>query len=231
MSDRLLVGIPTRSNVDGLADLLAFMSREGLSSSTVVFDHGHDSEQGREVLAKAEADGVRVVKAATWAFYEMWNEARSMAYHGGCEAVALLNDDIRLPEGGLMAVCEQLAQHPEVGLLGFDYERKAAKGIARKIGLRVVSGTPRRGGVGGWAFMLRADLWPTTGPISEEYHIWYGDDELFCMVEDAGLSLAICEGVGVDHDTSVTLQAFPELLSKREQDLRLFIERWGSHRL
>lgn len=230
MSD-LLIGIPTRSNASGLRRLLGFLDDEGLLGATVVYDHGHTTDEGRAALADALRDGAEVVDAKGWPFYGMWNEARREAYARGRDVVALLNDDICLGAGGLRLVCDVLLAHPEVGLVGFDYTRSPSETTDPEAGLRVVSGTPRRGGIGGWAFALRADLWPTIGPVSEAYHIWYGDDELFCMVEDAGLSLAICEGAGVEHETSTTLNEFPELRLQTDSDLQLFVSRWGSHRL
>lgn len=216
----LLAAIPTRANWQGLAPLLHHLSSTYVD--TVVYDNGHQTDDGRRVLAAAP----RVVDAVGWKFYAMWNHAWKTAHDRAYTAVALLNDDITLDEKSLETAYGYLSDE-RVGIVGLNYERRTAQGSDPKLGKRRTSGSYRLHGIGGHAFLLRASLWGKVPPIDERYNLWYGDDHLFASVERAGYELCVALGAPVDHQESTTSNMFPELLALTGQDAELFRSHFG----
>jgi GT2 family glycosyltransferase len=220
---RLAVAIPTRSNWQGLQTLGDHLWAEGLGHDTYVFDHGHSTGKGRGVLGGF----VHVVDARRWPFYRMWNEGWRRSAEAGYDAVAMLNDDIQLAPGGLAVAAQVLADQPDVGVVGLNWRRQVSDGLVPDFPVRDVVGAHRRGGVPGWAFLLRCSLWGQVPPIDEAYHIWYGDDELFALVKKHGYRTVLATGVPVDHATSATLRKHPELLELSTADHLRYVRRWG----
>jgi hypothetical protein len=216
----MLAAIPTRSNWQGLRPLLAHLASLGID--TVVYDNGHETDEGRAVLA----DHRRVVDATGWRFYSMWNHAWATAATNGYTAVALLNDDITLHDRSLEVAYTHLADE-RVGIVGLNYGRRVAEGADHDAGSRVVSGSYRLHGIGGHAFVLRSALWGEVPPIDERYFLWYGDDHLFASVERAGYVLKIALGAPVDHEESTTVNKHPELLARTGEDAELFRSYFG----
>lgn len=220
---RLLVAIPTRSNWQGLNKLGDLLWADGYGENTIIFDHGHHTAKGRETLGKF----LNVVRSEGWPFYRMWNEAWRTAHEEGYDAVALLNDDITLAPGGLTEASRIFETDDKIGVVGLNWQRQVYDGLVLNFPVVDVKGAHRRGGIPGWAFLLRANLWGQMPPIDEAYHIWYGDDELFALTAKAGFRTVIATGVPVDHETSVTLQKHPELSAKSGEDHQRFVRRWG----
>jgi len=221
---RLLVAIPTRSNWSGLEALSDFLWADGHGHDTIIYDHGHVTGRGRRVLGSF----ARVVDARGWPFYRMWNEAWRTAHRQKYDAVALLNDDITLAPGGLTVAAHLLAADPTIGVLGLNWGRPCSAGVDATQSLVEVVGAHRRGGVPGWAFLLRASLWGEVPPIDEAYHIWYGDDHLFASARAANYRLCVASGVPVEHATSMTLRQHPELLVRTSDDEQRFLQHWNT---
>lgn len=218
----LAVAIPTRSNWEGLSSLLEHLATLDVAR-VVVYDNGHETAEGKEVLA---GHG-HVIDAVGWRFYKMWNHMWESAANGDFDVVAILNDDITLHDDSLEVAFRRFQQAPQVGLVGLNYHRAVAEGADFKAGYKKVSGSYRDGGIGGHAFLVRCNTWGTVPPIDERYSLWYGDDELFLQMKRAGFDLEIALGAPVDHATSTTSVRYPELLSLTSADGDLFRSKWG----
>jgi GT2 family glycosyltransferase len=168
-----------------------------------------------------------VVNARSWKFYKMWNDGWRYAAEHGYRAVAFLNDDITLADGSLTEATNALLTHQDYGLVGLNWRRRVADGVEAHAGVTPTHGSYRVYGIGGWAFVVRADLWGVVPPIDEAYHIWYGDDELFASMEAHGYRTGLVVGAPVDHERSTTCDLFPELMAKTQQDHDRFVRRWG----
>jgi hypothetical protein len=221
---RTLIGIPTRTNWEGLKALGEALWDEGYGHDVVVFNHGHHTMRGHETLGGFP----RVVFSEGWPFYRMWNEAWRLAHAERYDAVTLLNDDVTLAVGSIAETLRVLSEDPDIGIVGFNWWRPVKDGAEPGM-ICDVYGAHRKGGIPGWAFTLRADLWGQVPPIDEAYHIWYGDDDLFQSVHAAGHRTVLALGAPVDHTPSSTLSRFPELLAKTDLDARRFMHRWGTH--
>jgi hypothetical protein len=204
-----------------LALLLENLAEWGLP--VVIYDNGHESTEGRELLAQQPY----VVDAHGWPFYRMWNDAWQQSAEAGYDAVALLNDDIVLHPESLAIAYKRLMASNSMGIIGLNYDRPVANGARPLAKTKLVSGSYRNFGIGGHAFIVRSSTWGIVPPIDEEYVIWYGDDELFANMELAGYKLGIAIGAPVDHQASTTLNQYPELLAQREADAERFFQRFG----
>lgn len=217
----VLAVIPTRSNIDGLRSVTAHLTRLGIPAR--IYDHGHETYPAQAFL-HGRPD---VVAARGWPFYRMWNDGWRHAAENGYQVVAFLNDDITLADGSIDVAVDALNSHPDYGLLGLNWRRPLAAGIDPAAGVLPVRGTYRTAGIGGWAFLLRANLWGVVPPIDEAYHIWYGDDELVAAVDASGYGVGLALGAPVEHAHSATLDRFPELMARTGADHQRFVRRWG----
>lgn len=149
--------------------------------------------------------------------YHGWNLGLGLARTRRCR-VAILNDDIVLEPGALTDVARLMDDARDVAICGFDYTQSCLRQ------LRPVEGSYRHGGIGGWAFI--AD--PTRCPdADEDYEWWYGDDDLFFTVADAGHGLAIAEGCWVTHQGETTARNHPWTDKAKLRDLARFTAKWG----
>jgi hypothetical protein len=218
----VLAVIPTRTNFFGLKKLLDHLHILGIPAK--IYDNGHEDPEAQDFLSTRND----VVDANGWKFYRMWNNGWRYAAENGYDVVAFLNDDITLADKSLSEAANALLTHKEYGLVGLNWRRRVADGEECHAGVTPATGSYRVGGIGGWAFMVRANLWGVVPPIDEAYHIWYGDDELFCLMEQAGWKTGLAVGAPVDHEMSSTLDLFPELKAKTGFDQDRFVRRWGN---
>ena len=217
----VLAVIPTRTNLLGLRSVLTQLDR--LQVPVRIYDNGHDQYDAQAFL-HGRSD---VVNARSWKFYKMWNDGWRYAAEHGYQTVAFLNDDITLADESLAEAIHTLTSCSEYGLVGLNWRRRVTEGVERDAGVFPVSGSYRTYGIGGWAFVMRSDLWGAIPPIDEAYHIWYGDDELFATVEAHGYRIGLAVGAPVDHEQSATCDLFPELMAKTREDHDRFVRRWG----
>jgi hypothetical protein len=203
----------------GLLNLVASLLEQDVD--IIVYNNGYT-----EPLLDIPMD-VEIVDATGWSFYSMWNDAWRTSCDMGYGAVALLNDDIVLHHKSLRIAYKELLSNNRRGIVGLNYERPVSSGPDETLGSRQCSGSFRNHGIGGHAFILRASTLGRVPEIDERYNIWYGDDELFRNVEEAGYSLHVALGAPVDHYSSTTTNQFPELLGKTGLDRDLFLSKFG----
>lgn len=219
---KILVAIPSRAHFSGLSDVVDHCYTSETVHKVVVYDNGYEDADERAAIQ----DWGVWCDAVGWPFYKMWNHAWQTAAEQGYDCVALLNDDITLCEGGLAIAASRFSENPHVGIVGLNYERPVSMGIGEAAYLEV-SGSYRNHGIGGHAFLVRADTWGVAHPIDERYHLWYGDDELFDNMQRAGFLLEIALGIPVDHERSTTSAKFPALMALTARDAELYASKWG----
>ena len=215
----VLAAIPSRANHQMLEVLLEDLRTWNID--TVVYDHGYDTKAGKAVLRKHRA----VVNAHGWPFYEMWNDAWQTAYRLGFDAVALLNDDIFLHKDSIPVALDHITE--DIGIVGLNYKRSVIEGCDPSLGIKMVRGTYKDGGVWGCGFLINAATWGVVPPIDKRYHLWYGDDELVLQMEKKNFGVCIALGAAMDHRASTTTSKFPELLARTGEDYKLFTSKFG----
>lgn len=135
--------------------------------------------------------------------------------------VALLNDDLELAPGALVAAARYIDDDPTVAVVGLDYRSDAPEAPT---GLRKVSGTFRHDGVHGCALLVDANK---VREVDEDFEWWYGDDDLVFKAEQDGWSVALAEGCRVTHQGEATAVKREWTHMAKIRDRQRFIEKWG----
>lgn len=133
--------------------------------------------------------------------HHIWNEGVHLARDWRkAEAIAILNDDIRLPRNTL-AVMYEVMRASGAACIGVD--RRAPFGLPKSPTINFTSGSVERlmEQVTTWCFMVRADAWQD---IDERYQWWWGVGDLFVKIQDAGGKLGQVDGLGIEHVGSGT---------------------------
>lgn len=143
------------------------------------------------------------------AFARIWSERDDMLF---------LNDDIEMAPGTVGALREALTEVDLVSVASMP--NRAHVGASRWV--RRCTGTYRRNGICGWAFMVRKGKWPSGG-IDERFKIWFGDDDLVHKIARTG----VLEGVTVRHEESTTVNSIPNVDKLLAQDWNLWFKELG----
>jgi hypothetical protein len=154
--------IPSRYEPVRLAVLLMTIVDE--CESILVLDNGHDP-----TLADLSGGRITVVDARGEGLYRMWNRGREWA---GVGPVAILNDDISISPGTLLAM-EAALDDPTVGI-----SYPGTETVTDPLGPYQMTG---------YCFAFRADL--PVGPFDESWHWWCGDTAFEREVLRAGFSV------------------------------------------
>lgn len=153
--------------------------------------------------------GVEMVQAPGLTIYQEFNEFAWS--HNKTHHLAYLNDDIVLRPGDLPKLASALSEY---GLVS-GTERQDRTGV------RPVVGSYRMDGIRSWAFVVRQDCWPDEG-IDERFKVWYGDDDLFWKIREAGHQLGVHEEVYVEHRHSMTISKLDWVAEAQGEDTRLW---------
>ncbi|MGZ6004977.1 MAG: glycosyltransferase [Candidatus Saccharimonadales bacterium] len=127
--------------------------------------------------------------------YKMWNEGAKWAKSQKAAAVAILNDDIKLPPKTIQIMYEQLLAG------GYDcvgVDPRAKFGVSNKLETTEITGWVGKlmEEITGWCFMVKTGKWQT---IDEGYEWWWGNGDLFLKISQKGGKLGQIKGLGIDH--------------------------------
>lgn len=196
------VVIPMKNRRDLTGALLDQLAEQGGYDGVFLFDNG-SNRTTRNWLSTLDLPGVQVVDADGWGIHRMWNEGirRSLAAaHGGPCNIAILNNDLILGDGFLTGLAAGLRSNPQVLVVGPNYDgRPADQPLAILDGICAgrYDGT---GGLPGFAFMVRGEMFARGFPWFDEDLQWFfGDNELVMNVASCGGITAMVTGVSVEH--------------------------------
>lgn len=208
---RVLVAIPSIGHSDCLWPLIDVLRQEPEVARIVVYDNSPSGVM--EPAVDLVADVVYVPMPGQ-SIYVEWNSAICEARRLGWEYVALLNDDIMLPAGAMTEMAAALEADPGLWLVCPDAGLGAAIHRPPKQ-VEMVQGTWSQGGVCGFAMMVRAASCPL---VDEDFEVWYGDDDLVEKILAAGGRCGRLKGLGVCHETSMTVNSTPGVLEAIGRD-------------
>lgn len=152
--------------------------------------------------------------------YSIWRWGAELA-QAQERYLAVLNDDIALPPMSVAQMEQVMLENPDYGAIGWDYWHPD---LNRFDYVRKVSGSYRKGGVGGFAFMFNPESHALPDP---EFGWWGGDDDWFNQIRQDGLRLGVAMGMGVKHWPSTSSSRRPEVLQSIEQDRCRMLAKWG----
>lgn len=153
--------------------------------------------------------------------HHMWNKGAALAKSWRkADAVAILNDDIRLPAGTLAAMYR--AMH-DGGFACVGVDQKAPFGVAAELRVDLVSGGVERlmEGVTTWCFLVAAEAWHD---IDEQYEWWWGVGDLFVKIQQGGGRLGCVRGIGIEHVGSGTAKNHPWTEAAKMRDAKRWRE-------
>lgn len=176
--------IPSRYEPDRLRSVVDAVKDE---AEVLVLDNGHD----------ALDLPCRVVDSRGLGIYAMWNRGWASARHEGYDAVALLNDDIRILPGTLRIMADALDRDTWLGVAYPDWPLPVSAGLPERVRLEYTAGTVSAGGMTGFCFMFRSAL--RVAPFDERFGWWYGDDAFERSVRRRGYRVARIKGLPCEH--------------------------------
>jgi GT2 family glycosyltransferase len=185
-----------------------------------IFHNGGTLAAEGQKMLDAWAD-IQVFDAEGWTFFKMWNRGAMWAQAIGADVALFLNNDIEWPPGALRELGESLARAPE------DIAAASPDPASDfKLGELVdINATPAYRGLMGWCFAVRPSYWQS---IDERYQVWYGDDELGLLLNQAGWRCVRAGGIPVQHPVNETTMQYRDgLWDMRREDEALYNSKWA----
>lgn len=201
----------------------------------LIFDHGSDDPASIRWLASVERrPGICVVRREAIpdeSLYRAWNDTirrALMRYQNRTADVVLFNNDIHLPPGFTRFLTRALRAGPPSVVAAFpDVHADMHDGIPTDIKLTPTGGVAADGGLTGWAFALKAEMFATQLPlIDERLRFYSGDRDLIFNIQLRGFVAARVDGLPCRHGLGVTRKKRPELAEQMRRDVELCWRKW-----
>lgn len=215
MVARVWAVIPTRDRPDELHDLLGDLAGQ---AKVVVVDTGHNPWLlGKvEAVVKVDRDPANISR---W-----WNAglAEVARQERGNYEVAILNDDLRIPDGTLTKLSNALRENKCAAAFP-DSQGILAAGDVSVLTEAVPHNLHHR--MTGYCFMLAGEL---KLRADESLAWWYGDDDLEWRAAQAGGVVRV-GGLPISHlHPSESTNYDPELFAQAGRDRHTFVAKWGT---
>lgn len=219
------VVIPFKSNVDGLVNAVADCMKSSKVKRIVVIGNGEDAFRKLSVLPFSV---LKLMAPASSGIHEMWNMGMQLADGH----VLFLNDDVRLENGAIDAMCASLDRNPDYGLVCPQYHQQVSAAV--QYTQDVFTETTCRGrydgtgGMAGFCMMLDSSL-VKDWRFDERMVWWFGDDDLVAHVVSKGLRATIISGARCEHAHSQTINNDPprSFAALVERDRKIYEQKWG----
>ncbi len=153
--------------------------------------------------------------------HHMWNKGAALARDWrNADAIAILNDDIRLPFGALAAMYTAMRKG-DFACVGVDPQ--APFGTPQGPQASIITGGVERlmQGVSTWCFLVAANAWQD---IDEDYEWWWGVGDLFVKIAQHGGRLGYVPGLGIEHVGSGTAKNHPWTEAAKLRDAKRWRE-------
>lgn len=162
----------------------------------LLMDNGSRPESVEEVrVVTDEHDWIEIRSCPGLGIYQMWNRGIEIANAdlGDRFNIGFFNNDITLATRTVDIMASTLRSHDEVGCVYPDYDAhfSSYSPTSGSWWLKPTAGTYKDGGMCGWCFMVRGELWRegTLPLVDENLKWWFGDDFIELKVREAGYSV------------------------------------------
>lgn len=213
------VTIPSCGQSAHLLPLVRSLTAAG-TAVCVVINNMRSRDEMSLISQVVQAGGFVYVWPGQANIYAMWNWAIKQGRDHNCSSVSILNDDIEIEPESVMVMDMELECLEGLAILGWDYTDRTVP----EPEIQQVNGSYRKGGVGGFAFMVKPHDVPY---IDERFSWWGGDDDLFLGTAALGHNLGIFWGMKVIHHTSTTASQNPSVYDRCGEDRQLLLDKWG----
>lgn len=236
--DETFVVIPVKDKLDLTKSILRQLFEQGSDKSHVfVYDNGSDARTKKWLRQQRFAE---VFQADGCGIHEMWNRGAVEALARSRKAnVAFLNNDLaigpnmlatlagalRSQDVDLMAVCPNYDGRPRLNTanLGTPNPIQQLHGIC-------ANRYDGEGGLAGFCFMVRGELFQAGYRFPEDAMWWYGDNDLTLTLDQNGMAYAMVHDTTVEHldgggQTGDGWVDYAET-EQGQKDLAAFLARW-----
>lgn len=196
----------------------------------MLMDNGSTEESSSAVI-EAMSDKCIYVRWPDYSIYEMWNNAWLDFQKFGDEEfnLAILNNDITIPENYLSTLARFLRSDDEIWLTYADYQRNTCDGTAPTLSGRETTGTYGHGGMSGCAFMVKGEILNQGMPLVDtQFEWWCGDDDIAQNIAKLGKKMVRVVGLPLDHVNEKTARNGENewIHEAKGRDLARLWEKW-----
>ncbi len=247
--DETFVVIPVKDNLSMTRDLLFQLREQGGVKGIFVFDNGSGPETKKWLRKQRIAE---VFDAKGMGIHHMWNAGALEALKRTRRAnVAFLNNDLELGpamlttladalrSNELMAVCPNYdGRYPKIpadvdvwGLVDDGQEPREEIEQLHGICANRYDGS---GGLAGFCFMVRGELFEMGYRFPEDAMWWYGDNDLTLTLDQNSAPYAMVHAATVKHlDGGGQTGGWqdPEMQAQLERDRLAFMAKWSPEKV
>lgn len=231
------VVVPIKDRRDLTESLLRQLAEQGECDRVFLLDNGSNRQTKNWLSTLPDEWRVTVIDAEGWGIHQCWNAGirAALAESPRCD-IAILNNDLELGPRFLSGMSAALASDDRLLAVCPNYDRRPGEGVLPLQGISAgrEDGT---GGLSGFAFMVRGEMFSAGFPLFDEAMRWYcGDLDLCFTIESLGGWYGMAAGVEVVHvgGGSQTASAgtgkrlgSDDLRAQAEADEAYFSEKWG----
>ncbi len=216
------VVIPVKERLELTRRLVDHLEAEGGYDELFVLDNGSCDGTAAWLRHRSVDTRITPVDAAGLSIYGLWNLGVRLARtRHPAGNIAILNNDIRPGPQFLDRLAAGLRSRPDLWVVSPNYDHRPVRGV------EYVRSTFKRGGIAGFAFMARGEVFDEIS-FDEGFRWWYGDDDFVAQVRARGGRAGIVGDATVEHigGGAQTVRYTPAVLADIERDRRRMWAKW-----
>jgi GT2 family glycosyltransferase len=205
------------------------LREQGGYTDILILDNGSNAETRRWFETQKVA---KVAAAMGLGIHEMWNAGAkwAMSLHPRANLL-FLNNDIRIGPDFCHTLRNALRSDDELVAVCPNYDgRTLVEDVAQLHGICAnrYDGT---GGLAGFAFMVKSELFAAGWEFPEDCKWWFGDNDLTLTIDQMGGWYGMAGGTTVEHlDGGGKTGKWddPKMQAQLAADQAVFMEKWGA---
>ncbi len=232
------VVIPVKGKQGLTSSILEQLEEQEGFDQCFVYDNGAGTADAYATQDEyPDTDEITIIPATGMGIYEMWNAGirEALSRDERCNIV-ILNNDLELGDNFLAELTKGLRAHPSIAAVSANYDGRECAELVQAVRGIAAGREDGTGGLAGFAFAVRGELFASGFPMFDEQFEWYYGDTDFTLNLDAigavyGVARdAHCIHIGGGSQTSGDGQGHrltPELAAAAERDRKRFEEKWS----
>lgn len=222
--------IPVKDKLDLTRSLVAQLREQGGWDRLVVIDNG--SQFATKNWLRRQ-DDITVIDGAGLGIHEMWNRGAELAIAAWPKTnLVFCNNDLRLGDEFLSRLVAGLRAPDAPGAVCPNYDgRDIPDGKLEPVQGICANRYDGTGGLAGFAFAVRGELFVRGYRFPEDAKWWYGDNDLTLTLDRLGVTYGIVGGCTVEHlDGGGQTGDWdsPEMQTQLRHDRTVFLRKWGT---
>lgn len=226
------VVIPVKGQEQLTKSLLRQLVEQGGYERIFVYDNAAGTDEAAPSYGDAPGS-VTTIPAAGMNIHEMWNAGIERALElGGPDCnIAILNNDLRIGPEFLSGLRKVLRSDPRIGAVSPNYDGRDGAWQFQQVHGIAANRYDGTGGLAGFAFMVRGDLFSAGFPMFDTgFQWWFGDNDFTLNLDKHGYAYGIATRTTVEHldggsKSTVHDAAFEAQVAK---DRERFCEKWNA---